>query len=157
MKTALATLCLVLFATTMVFGQQTNQRAPHKGRIKIWTGVVLVAAGLFVTPVTAMGHTGNSYEPRVAGVGVAAVGGTLIWWGMRDAKKATRPNKTFGVMVGPKSQIRLLCCFTHTHKHSLWRRRASRGWPKPRRREGGCDGAPSAAAALGTRLIVRCP
>ena len=28
----------------------------HKGRIKIWTGMGLLASGLFVMPLTAVGH-----------------------------------------------------------------------------------------------------
>ena len=106
MKTAIATSCLVLFATTMAFGQQPNRQAPNTGGTKVWTGVCLVAAGLLVVPVTAVGHV-NGYDPPVVGAGLVAAGGSLIWWGMRDRRKATQPNTTVGVMIGRKSEIHI--------------------------------------------------
>jgi hypothetical protein len=105
MKTAVAIVWLVLFATTAAFGQATNQQA-HKGRVKIWTGVGLLAAGLFVVPVTAAGHT-SSYDPPVVGAALVAAGGSLIWWGVRDQRKAARPSTTFGVMLGRNSGIHI--------------------------------------------------
>ena|SRR6266536_3619955 len=109
MKTAVATLCLVLFTATVAFGQTPDQRAAqmHRGRIKIWTGTGLVAAGLLVFPVTAVGHTTSAFDPSLAGVGLIAAGVPLIFWGVMDQQRARRPTLTFGVTIGQKSAIQI--------------------------------------------------
>ena len=94
MKTVvIVTLCGVLFAST-AFGQQAPQ--PHQGRSKaIWMGTGLLAAGLIVMPVTGVG----SPEQRtpLLGLGLAAAGGSLIYWGVRDKQKTRQPNTTVSV------------------------------------------------------------
>jgi hypothetical protein len=90
MKTLIATLSLVLFVTTLAFGQQTTGPSPktHKGRTKIWTGIGLVAAGVAVLPITAFGNSHAGMDtPRGAGIALMFAGGSLIWWGARDQRK----------------------------------------------------------------------
>jgi hypothetical protein len=94
MKTVVLALCCVLFAS-QVFGQQATQT--HAGRAKIWTGAGLLASGLFVMPVTGPGVTDARFNVPVMGVGLAAAGGSLIYWGIRDKQKARQPNTTIGV------------------------------------------------------------
>ena len=105
MKSAFVSLCFVLSTTTIALGQQANQ--PHrKAGVEIWVGVGLIAAGLLVVPVTVVSNH-NGYDPPVAGAVLVAGGGTLIWMGLRDQRKATQPNTTFGVMFGRKSEIHI--------------------------------------------------
>jgi len=94
MKTVvIVTLCGVLFAST-AFGQQAPQ--PHQGRSKaIWTGTGLLATGLIVMPVTGVGNP--EQRAPLLGLGLAAAGGSLIYWGVRDKQKARQPNTTVGV------------------------------------------------------------
>jgi len=99
-KTAMAILALTLYATA-ASGQTI---APphfmsHLGRLKIWTGAGLLASRLFVMPVTGFGNTDGRYQVPMLGVGLAAAGGSLIWWGVRDQQQARQPTTTIGVMV----------------------------------------------------------
>ena len=109
MRTTVATLCLVLCVTTMAFGQESRQKTSqlHKGRVKMWTGVALLAAGLFVIPLPAVGPTKSGYKPSPVGVELAAAGGSLIWWGVRDQQKSQTPNTKFGVIVGRTNEIQI--------------------------------------------------
>jgi hypothetical protein len=93
MRITVLALCCVLFATH-AFGQQAPR--PHKGRSKaIWTGTGLLAAGLIVMPVTGVGNP--EQRAPLLGLGLAAAGGSLIYWGVRDKQKARQPNTTVGV------------------------------------------------------------
>jgi hypothetical protein len=86
MKASVATLCFVLCVTTVAFGQQAGQSSSqtHKGR-RIWIGVGLLAAGVLVLPITGVGNTCCGFDnAHIAGVGLVAAGGSLIWWGARD-------------------------------------------------------------------------
>lgn len=94
MKTLFTSLSLVLFVTTMAFGQQPAQHSSqaHKGRIKIWTGIGLLAAGAAVMPITAFGNTHADRDiPRRSGIALTCAGGSMIWWGMRNQRKTTAP------------------------------------------------------------------
>jgi hypothetical protein len=98
MKTPVLVLCCVLFATH-AFGQQALQ--PHKGRSKaIWTGTGLLAAGLIVMPIRdspISASPDRSWDGRlpVIGLGLAATGGALIYWGVHQ--KRAHPSTTIGV------------------------------------------------------------
>jgi hypothetical protein len=98
MKVTVLAVCCVLFAS-QAFGQQAPQT---QGRSKaIWTGAGLLAAGLIVMP---MRHSPISASPDgstdghlpVIGLGLAATGGALIYWGVHQQKRA-HPNTTIGV------------------------------------------------------------
>jgi hypothetical protein len=97
-KTAMAMLALMLY-TTAASGQTTAP--PHSasppGRLKIWAGAGLLASGLFVMPVTAVGNDHGRYSVPLLSVGLVAAGGSLIYWGVRDKQKARQPNTTIGV------------------------------------------------------------
>jgi hypothetical protein len=95
MKTVVVVLCCVLFAS-QAFGQQPIQR--HPGRGKIRTGAALVTAGLIVMPLR-VGNGDGRYNVPLIGLGIAAAGGALIYWGVGDRRKAARPNTTIGVML----------------------------------------------------------
>jgi hypothetical protein len=100
-KTAMAMLALLLY-TTAASGQTTAppHSASSPGRLTIWTGVGLLASGLFVMPVTGFGNTNGRYRVPLLGVGMAAApGGSLIWCGVRDQQHVRQPNTTVGVML----------------------------------------------------------
>jgi hypothetical protein len=96
MKTMVGALCFVLFAS-QAFGQQATKT--HDGKIKIWTGAGLLASGLFMIPVRPAVNTDGPYGVPLLGFGLAAAGGSLIYWGVRDRQKARQPNTTIGVML----------------------------------------------------------
>jgi hypothetical protein len=100
MKTTVLRVCCVLFAS-QAFGQQATQT--HQGRSKaIWTGAGLLAAGLIVmpmrhSPISASPDASSDGRLPVIGLGLAATGGALIYWGVRDQQKRAHPNTTIGV------------------------------------------------------------
>jgi hypothetical protein len=102
MKTVVLGLCCVLFAT-QAFGQQAPQT--RQGRSKaIWTGAGLLAAGLIVMPMKDSPISASPDGSRVGrlpmiGLGLAATGGALIYWGVRDQQKRAHPNTTIGVTL----------------------------------------------------------
>ena len=111
MKTVILALCYVLFAT-QAFGQQAPQ--PHKGRSKaIWTGAGLLVAGLIVmpmkhSPISSSPDGGSGrYNAPMIGLGLAATGGALIYWGVRDQRKRAHPNITIGVMFRRTAGIQI--------------------------------------------------
>ena len=95
-------LCCVLFAS-QAFGQQAPQT--NKGRSKaIWTGTGLLAVGLIVMPMKDSPISASPDGTRVGrlpviGLGLAATGGALIYWGVRDRQKRAHPNTTIGMML----------------------------------------------------------
>jgi len=104
MKITAVALCCVLFAS-QAFGQQAPQ--PHKGRSKaIWTGTGLLAAGLIVMPMRDGSRDGRYNVPMI-GLGLAATGGALIYWGVRDQQKRAHPNTTIGVMLRRTAGIQI--------------------------------------------------
>ncbi len=110
MKTAVVALTLVLLTTTTLSSQQTDakSRLMRKGRITIWSGVVLIGAGALAVPVTAAKPTPNhGSDPSVTGFGLVAAGGTLIWWGVQDQRRAAQPSTTFGVTIGRTNGIQI--------------------------------------------------
>ena len=104
MKITVVALCCVLFAS-QAFGQQAAQT--HPGKIKIWTGAGLLAGGLFTMPLTGIGHTDGGYSIPLASVGLAAAGGSLIYWGVRDQRKRSHPNTTIGVTLRRAAGIQI--------------------------------------------------
>jgi hypothetical protein len=109
MKIKVLALCCVLFAS-QAFGQQAPQT---QGRSKaIWTGAGLLAAGLIVMP---MRHSPISASPDgssdgrlpVIGLGLAATGGALIYWGIREQQKRAHPNTTIGVTFRRSAGIQI--------------------------------------------------
>jgi hypothetical protein len=103
MKITVLALCCVLFAS-QAFGQQAPQ--PHKRRSKaIWTGTGLLAAGLIVMPVTGVGNPDR--QAPLLGLGLAAAGGSLIYWGVRNQRKPPQPNTTIGVMLQRSAGIQV--------------------------------------------------
>jgi hypothetical protein len=107
-KTAMAMLALMLYATA-ASGQTIAppRSASHPGRLKIWTGAGLLASGLFVMPVTGFGNTDGGFDIPLIGVGLAAAGGSLIYWGAHDQRKALHPNTTIGVMLRRTAGIQI--------------------------------------------------
>jgi hypothetical protein len=109
MKTVFVVLCCVLCAS-QAFGQQAPQ--PHKGRSKaIWTGAGLIAAGLIVmpmkdSPISASPDGSRVGRLPVIGLGLAATGGALIYWGMHHQKRA-HPNTTIGVTLRGSAGIQV--------------------------------------------------
>jgi hypothetical protein len=111
MKTVVLALCCVLFAT-QAFGQTAPQT---QGRSKaVWTGAGLLAAGLIVmpmrdSPISASpdGSRDGRYNLPAIGLGLAATGGALIYWGVRDQQKRAHPNTTIGVTLRRTAAIQL--------------------------------------------------
>lgn len=111
MKHLAAAGLLLLIAASVASAQGTPQQRAlfHKGSVKIWTGVVLVAAGAVIVPVTASGQASSARSPRGTTAGVATMfsGGTLIWLGFRDQRRATSPQTTIGVAAGQGIGVQL--------------------------------------------------
>ena len=107
-KTAMAMLALTLYATA-AFGQTIAppNSTSHPGRLKIWTGAGLLASGLFVMPITNTGNMDGRYEVPLIGVGLAAAGGSMIYCGVRDKRKARQPNTTIAVTLRRSAGIQI--------------------------------------------------
>jgi uncharacterized membrane protein YebE (DUF533 family) len=108
MRLTLAML-LALFASTATMAQgpipSGQAQAVGKARVKIWTGVVLVAAGAFVALPLAT-DSSNSHEAAMVGsLGMMGVGSGLVYWGFRQQQRAVQPSITFGVTVGRKAGV----------------------------------------------------
>jgi hypothetical protein len=100
--TAIA-LSLVLLTGTAAFSQtpaptpSRNAALTHRGHAKMAVGAALIGFGLFVVPAQ-----GPATERRLSptAVGATMVGGSLIFWGLRDVQRAQQPSLTFGVSTG---------------------------------------------------------
>ena len=107
MRTLALVLLLALAYPSPSAGQTQNdqqQQAIKKGRLKVWTGVAMIAAGAAIIPITAV-DSGDSGNAAALSVGLIGIGGTLIYLGSRQQQKAVRPSTTFGVVVGRKSAV----------------------------------------------------
>lgn len=76
-----------------------QDRALRHARIKIWTGIAMVAAGAVLLPITSSGD-GRSETSVTTGVGLMAVGSGVMYWGFSEQRRAVRPSISFGVTVG---------------------------------------------------------
>ena len=111
MRRTIAGICFVLVAASPVLAQQheaqpRDQRAAqmHSGSVKIWAGVLMMAAGAVIIPVT-VGRA-ETHDANVgAGVALIGVGSAMLWWGVQDQRKAVGPQTTFGVMAGRRNGI----------------------------------------------------
>ena len=101
--------CCALLATS-ASAQTTSEDKTlmAKGRLKIWTGVALVAGGAVLMPVTTVhvNHGGND-ATRLAGTAMIFGGGTLVWFGFQDQRTALRPNTAFAVIIGRQNGIQI--------------------------------------------------
>jgi hypothetical protein len=104
-RTAAVALCFALLVTTIASGQTVTPQVSNKGALKIWTGASLLVAGLIAVPITIVPN--DRYDPPAWSVGVMSAGGALIWWGVNDRRKATRPNTTLGVTIGHKRALQI--------------------------------------------------
>jgi hypothetical protein len=103
MKTWGLVVLLVLACVTPSAGQTPKDDQEHairQGRIKMWTGIVMVAAGAAVMPVTAVTSNDGTGAAAVAAAGLMGAGGAVIYWGSRQQQKAVRPSIAFGMSVG---------------------------------------------------------
>ena len=109
-RATLSILAVLILAAAPAFAQQTDHRAAlkRKGSIKVWVGAGLVGAGALALPLTAVAHTpSRDYRPPLIGVGLMATGGSLIWFGVQDQRKAMRPQTTIGVVIGRTSAVQI--------------------------------------------------
>jgi hypothetical protein len=109
MKRFVATSLFVLFVGITTTAQQPqNPPRFHQGTRKIWTGALLVGAGALIVPFTA---TKPERSPTgavvVAGVGTAALGTAMIWWGVQDHRKASRPHTGFAIILGRTQGVQI--------------------------------------------------
>jgi hypothetical protein len=77
-------------------------RAMRQARLKIWTGIALISAGLIALPRTS-GHSDG--DRVVASVATMGVGSGLVYWGFRQQQKAASPSTSFGIAVGRTTAI----------------------------------------------------
>ena len=93
---------ILLMATTLAVAQQPaagpTAAQIHRSRVKMWVGASLIAAGVAILQTTSRGV---SKGPRIeSGLGLAAVGSGLIWWGATEQARAVHPSTGFGLIVG---------------------------------------------------------
>jgi hypothetical protein len=108
MKPLVVALLVSFMSVPGVAQQSVEQKAlARRGQIKIWSGAALIGAGVIAVPVTAA----STSEPRGAGatigVGLLSAGGGLLWSGVQDQRKATRPATTFGALVGSRRALQI--------------------------------------------------
>jgi hypothetical protein len=108
MKATALALIVLYAAAPQVWAQETPEQAAliHKGNAKIWTGVILICAGAMMIPATITTESDKS-PVKTAGIGLVLAGGPLILLGARDHRKATRPQTTYGVVVGKTTGIEI--------------------------------------------------
>jgi protein-S-isoprenylcysteine O-methyltransferase Ste14 len=108
--TLLAALMISLVATaSSAQGMLTDDQAKsklHRGTLKVWLGSALVGVGSLVVPLTATSSRDAPNDVQM-GVGVVTVaaGTGLIWWGVREQRKAVRPLVNIEVFVGKSAGI----------------------------------------------------
>ena len=115
MKTTLAVALLVVGLNAVAVAQggsaERAKALAHRGSVKIWIGSAFVVAGAVTVPATATNGVGRSAEPTghtvLAGVGLAAVGGALIWSGVQDQRHASSPSTTVGIRVGRTTAVQI--------------------------------------------------
>ena len=85
-------------------GSTSQRSALRHGKAAVWAGVLMVGAGAFLLPVTAAGEErGNG--AMVASAALMGAGAAVIYWGVKQQQKATRPSTSFGVAVGRRSAL----------------------------------------------------
>jgi hypothetical protein len=108
MRTLAVVTLISIMCPTLAAGEPAEQtaatqdRAIRHARIKIWTGIAMVAAGAVVllprSPSTSDDEP--SGKSLATGLGLMATGSGVIYWGFRDQGRAVRPSTSFGITVG---------------------------------------------------------
>jgi hypothetical protein len=107
MRSILAALLLALLTATN--GAAQTQPTPdqsaaiHRARIKIWTGIALMAVGAIALPITAVQSRRDRHDnqgPVLASLGAMAAGGGLVYWGFQQQRRAMSPSTSAGFLVG---------------------------------------------------------
>jgi hypothetical protein len=113
-RIAAAVLLIALSGTPPVAAQSragSDDRSSQlrKGAIKIWTGVALLGAGAFILPITADPDHRARGPALETGLGFAAAGTGLIWWGVQERRQAERARSrtTFRVVAGRTSGVQI--------------------------------------------------
>jgi hypothetical protein len=105
MRTLAVVALISIMCPTLAAGQPAKQaaatqdRAIRHARIKIWTGIAMVATGAVLLPITSTSD-GPSGTAQATAVGLMATGSGVIYWGFSEQRKAVRPSTSFGITVG---------------------------------------------------------
>jgi hypothetical protein len=98
----MALLVTLLIATNAAAQGQTQPMLDQattmqRARIKIWTGITLMAVGAIALPITAAQSTRQDNRgPVLASVGAIGAGSGLVYWGFQQQRRATAPSTSFG-------------------------------------------------------------
>lgn len=110
MRAAAIAVVIVLVVAAPAAASQSEERAAlmRTGTIKLWLGAALAGAGAVVIPATAA-HRQPRARPLtpIMGVGLLSAGGSLIWLGVRDQRRAVQPATTVTVIVGRERGIQI--------------------------------------------------
>jgi hypothetical protein len=103
-----ATLLLALMAPQPAKAQSTNPKATQaatlrKARLKVWTGITLVAAGAALLPITDVRRRASSENVAMSSMALIGGGTGLLYWGFKQKRQATQPSTAFGVTLGQRS------------------------------------------------------
>jgi hypothetical protein len=75
--------------------------AIHHARIKIWTGITLMAVGAIALPITATDSTRQDNRgPVLVSLGAIGAGSGLVYLGFRQQQRAAAPSTSVGFAVG---------------------------------------------------------
>jgi len=104
MKRTLLSLAVVLSMTNAVWADPLSteqQRQMRNANRKIWFGVVMMAGGAVIAPLTALATEANGKgQTMKAGVGLMIAGSAVIWWGASERRRTLDPQITVGVSLG---------------------------------------------------------
>jgi protein-S-isoprenylcysteine O-methyltransferase Ste14 len=94
-------------AQSRIAANSSDARVRH-GKTKVLIGLALIGAGVLAVPVTAArSDTGPDGTEMATGLALVGIGSTLVWWGVRDQRRALKPSTSVGVMVGRSNGVQI--------------------------------------------------
>jgi hypothetical protein len=111
LRLVVTSLVVLLFAPCLWAQQPSEDSAARrqladKGMRKITIGIVLLAAGAFVVPITSE-PAGRKGPGQVIGIPLIAAGIGFTVAGLRDRDRAVRPSVTVSAAVGSKTIVQI--------------------------------------------------
>jgi len=109
MKQMFLSLAVVLSIANAAWADQLStekQRQLRNANRKIWIGIVMMAGGAVIAPLTSLATEANGKGQTIkTGVGLMIAGSGVVWWGASERRRTLDPQITVGLSVGRGSAV----------------------------------------------------